>query len=148
MNEEKQKGLQDLAQSKHGLYTIAGLVVAVIIGLILRNDAIFGLVMGTVYISGLRAGRTVITQIELNAPEEGMQPAKLVGPVVAAVIAGIIAMVIISVIRGAVGEESFAIIPEDNIIVQIVKHFFDHGAAFAVAIGLVVGAWGLGKEEE
>lgn len=148
MNEEAHKGLQELSKSKHGIYTIAGVVCAVIVGLILRNDALFGLVMGTVYISGLGAGRKTIAAIEENAPEEGAQAAKMVGPVVAAVIAGIIATVIIAVIRSVVGEDSFAIIPEDNVIVQIVKHFFDYGAAAAVGIGLLVGAWGLGKESD
>ena len=148
MNEDKKSQLEELGRSKHGIYSIAGLVCAVILGLIIRNDALFGLVMGTVYISGLGAGRKVITAIKANVPEESMQPAKLVGPVVAAVITGIIATVILSVIRSLVGEESMAIIPEDNVIVQIVKHFFDYGAAPAVAIGLLVGAWGMGSESE
>ncbi len=148
MNDEAHEGLKELSKNKHGLITIGALVVAVIIGLITRNDALFGLVMGTVAISGLGAGRKTMAAIKENAPEEGLQAAKIVGPIVAAVIAGIIATVIISVIRGAVGEESFAIIPEDNVIVQIVKHFFDHGAALAVAIGLLAGAWGMGKEAD
>ena len=61
---DKHKGLEELSKSKHGLYTIAGVICAVIAGLILRNDALFGLVMGTVYISGLGAGRKTIAAIQ------------------------------------------------------------------------------------
>ena len=139
------EGLAQLKQSRHGLYSIGVLVVAAIIGMVLRNDVLFGLVMGTVAISGMGAGQKTIAAIEENAPKESMQPAKIAGPVVAAVIAGIIATIIIAVVRSVVGEDSFAIIPEDNVIVQIVKHFFDHTAAVAVGIGLLVGAWGKGK---
>ena len=145
---EAQSGLQELAKSKHGLYSISGLVIAAIIGLLVGDGILFGLVMGTVYISGLGAGRKTMTGIKANAPQESMQPAKIVGPIVAAVIAGIIATLIITVIRGIVGDDSFAIIPEDNVIVQIVKYFFDYSAATSVGIGLLVGAWGLGAEGE
>ena len=142
------EGLAQLKQSKHGLQTIAALVVAAVIGLLVRGDVLFGLVMGTVAISGLGAGQKTMAAIKENAPEEGLQAAKIVGPIVAAVIAGIIATVIISVVRSVVGEESFAIIPEDNVIVQIVKHFFDYSAAAAVGIGLLAGAWGHNKESD
>ena len=136
------EGLAQLKQSKHGLQSIGALVVAAIIGLLVRQDVIFGLVMGTVAISGLGAGQKTIAAIKENVPKESMQPAIIVGPVVAAIIAGIIATIIITVVRSVVGEESFAIGDSDNVIVQIVKHFFDHGAAIAVGIGLLAGAWG------
>lgn len=150
MNTEKNdahEGLAELSKNKHGIYTIAGVICGAIAGLLLRGDVLFGLVMGTVYISGLGAGRKTITAIEANAPAEHIQPARIFGTIIAAIITGAIATVIIAVIRGLVGDESMTVIPEDNVIIQIVKHFFDYGAAGAVGIGVLVGAWGLGKEE-
>ena len=147
-SKDKHEGLAELHKNKHGLYTVAGLVVGAIAGLLLRDDLLFGLVMGTVYISGLGAGRKTITAINANAPAEHIMPAKVIGTVIAAIITGIIATVFIAIIRGLVGDESMAVIPEDNVIIQIVKYFFDYGAAAAVGIGLLVGAWGLGAEEE
>ncbi len=150
MSEEKSdshEGLAELSKNKHGIYTIAGLICGAIAGLLLRGDLLFGLVMGTVYISSLGAGRKTITAIEANAPAEHIQPARVFGTIIAAIIAGIVASIIIAVIRGLVGDESMAVIPEDNVIVQIVKHFFDYSAPVAVGIGLLVGAWGLGKED-
>ena len=150
MNEGKNdphEGLAELRKNKHGLYTIGALVCAAIIGLVIRQDLLFGLVMGTVAISGFNAGRKTITAINANAPAEHIGPARGFGTVIAAIIAGGIATVFIAIIRALVGAESMAIIPEDNVIIQIVKHFFDHSAAVALGIGMLVGAWGLGPEE-
>lgn len=147
MSEGTKDQHQDLKDSKHGIITIAGIAVCVVVGLLARNDLLFGLVMGAVYSSGMGVGKKVAAQIAQNAGEAA-QPAKIIGPIAAGIVTGIIALIIISVIRGAIGEASFAVAPEDNIIVQIVKHFFDGTAAIAVGAGVVVNGLALGMSGE
>ncbi len=138
MNEDAQKGLQELGKSKHGLATIAGIVVCVLLALVAGRDLIFGLVMGTVFTSGLGIGRRISAQIANNAPAENIMPAKIIGPLAGAVVVGIITALILSAIQGAVDVSPME---GDDIIAIVVKSFFDSAAALAVAAGVVVGGW-------
>lgn len=138
MNEDSQQGLQDLDKSKHGLVTIVGIVVCVLLALLTGRDLVFGLVMGTVYTSGLGIGRRISMQIANNAPAENIMPAKIIGPLAGAVVVGIITALILSAIQGAV---DISPMEGDDIIATIVKSFFDSAAALAVAAGVIVGGW-------
>lgn len=138
MNEEAQQGSQDLGKSKHGLVTIVGIVVCVLLALVTGRDLVFGLVMGTVFSSGLGIGRRISTQIAVNAPAENIMPAKIIGPLAGAVVVGIITAIIITAIQGAVDVSPME---GDDIIATIVKSFFDSAAALAVAAGVIVGGW-------
>jgi len=136
VNEDAQAGLQDLKKNRHGLVTIAGIVVCVLLALVTGRDLLFGLVMGAVFSSGLGIGARVATQISSNAPDENIMPAKIIGPIAAAVVVGIITALILSAIQGAV---DVAPAEGDDIIATIVKSFFDSAAALAVAAGVIVG---------
>ena len=137
MSENTDDQHKDLRENKHGIATIVGLAICVVYGLIARNDLLFGLVMGTIFVSVMKAGVIVNTQIAANAPEEHIAIAKVVGSIVAAVIAGVIATIILAVVNGAV---DMSHLETDNIIITIVKHFFDSSAALAVGGGLLFGA--------
>ena len=141
MNEDAHAGLQDLVKNRHGLVTIAGIIVCVLLALVAGGSLLFGLVMGAVYTSGLRLGRLVSTQISENAPAENITPAKIVGPVVAAVVVGIITAIILAAIQDAVDVTPLA---GDDAIATIVKSVFDSAAALALAAGVVVGGWAHG----
>lgn len=141
MNEDAQQGLQDLGNSKHGLVTIVGIVVCVLLALVAGRDLVFGLVMGTVFTSGLGIGKRISTQIATNAPAENIMPAKIIGPLAGAVVVGIITALILSAIQGAIDVRPME---GDDIIASIVKSFFDSAAALAVAAGVIVGGWAHG----
>ncbi len=138
MNDDTAKGLEDLSKNKHGLSTIAGIVVCVILALVSGKGLVFGLVMGTVFSSGLGIGRRISAQIADNAPAENIMPAKIIGPLAGAVVVGIITALVLSAIQGAVDVSP---VEGDDIIATIVKSFFDSAAALAVAAGVVVGGW-------
>lgn len=138
MNEDAQQGLQNLGKSKHGLATIAGIVVCVLLAMASGKGLVFGLVMGTVFSSGLGIGRRISAQIAANAPAENIMPAKIIGPFAGAVVVGIITALILSVIQGAVDVSPME---GDDIISTVVKSFFDGAAALAVTAGVVVGGW-------
>jgi len=128
--------------NRHGIVTIIGLVVWVAIGLVVRNDLLFGLVMGTVFTSGLGAGRKISEQLAGQEMQAGtLMPAKII----AAIVTGIIAAIIIAVIQSVVDVSPME---GDNIIIQIVKHFFDMGASVAVATGALVGTVTHGMHSE
>ena len=133
-----EKGAQDLIKSRHGLVTIAGIVICVLLALLTGRDLLFGLVMGTVFSSGLGIGRRIIAQITANAPADNIMPAKIIGPVAGAIVVGIITALILSAIQGAVDVSPME---GDDFIATIVKSFFDSAAALAVAAGVVAGAW-------
>ena len=135
MPEEAKEGLQAVRENSHGIITIIGIIVAVAVSLLMGRDLIFGLVMGAVFSSGLGAGRKIAEALAENAAEHAI-PGKIVG----AIVTGIVAAGIIAVIRGVVGE-SINVMEDDNIIIQIVKYFFDANAATAVGIGALVGAF-------
>ena len=137
MSENTEDQHKDLRDNKHGIATIVGLVICVVYGLIARNDLLFGLVMGTIFISVMKAGVIVNTRVAANAREEHIAIAKVVGSIVAAAIAGIIATIILTVVNSAV---DMTHLETDNIIITIVKHFFDSSAALAVGAGLLFGA--------
>lgn len=136
MPEEAKEGLQAVRENSHGIVTIIGIIVAVAVSLLMGRDLVFGLVMGAVFSSGLGAGRKIAEALAENAAEHAI-PGKIVG----AIVTGIVAAGIIAVIRGVVGEESINVMEDDNIIIQIVKYFFDANAAAAVGIGALVGAF-------
>lgn len=138
MNEEAHAGMQELSKNRHGLVTIAGIVICVLLALVSGKGLVFGLVMGTVYSSGINLGRHIVKQIKANAPAEHLTPAILFGNFIAAVIVGIIIALILSAIHGAVDVSP---VEGDDIIATIVKSFFDSAAALAVAAGVVVGGW-------
>jgi len=138
MNEEAQSGLNELSKNRHGLVTIAGIVVCVIVALVAGRELIFGLVMGTVYSSGLGIGRRVSAEIRSNVPSESIAPALIAGPIAAAIVVGIITALILSAIQGAVDVSPME---GDDIIATIVKSFFDSAAALAVAAGVIAGGW-------
>ena len=138
MDEQAKDAHADLKHSHHGIMTIVALVVAAVAGLLTRNDLLFGLVMGTVYLSSHRAGPKVATQIAENA-KEAQAPAHIIGSIVAGIVAGVIAAVILFIIRSAVGD-GINVTPDDNIIVQIIKHFFDAWAWLPAGLGLAIGS--------
>lgn len=138
MNEDAQSGLRDLSKNRHGLATIVGIIVCVLLALVSGRDLLFGLVMGAVYSSGLGIGRRISTQISDNAPAENLMPAKIIGPLAGAVVVGIVTALILSVIQSAVDVSP---LESDDIIATIVKSFFDSAAALAVAAGVIVGGW-------
>lgn len=128
--------------NRHGIITISGLVVWVAIGLVVRNDLLFGLVMGTVFTSGLGVGRKISEQLANQEMQAGtVMPAKII----AAIVTGIIAAIIIAVIQSVVDVSPME---GDNVIIQIVKHFFDMWASVAVATGALVGAVTHGMHSE
>ena len=142
--DEAKEGLQAVRDNSHGMVTIIGLVVWVAIGLVVRNDLLFGLVMGTVFISGLGAGRKISEQLADQEMQAGtLMPAKII----AAIVTGIVVAIIIALIRGFIGE-SINPMEGDNAIIQIVKHFFDMWASVAVATGVLVGAFTHGMRSE
>lgn len=138
MNEDAQKSLRDLDKNRHGLVTVVGIVVCVLLSLLSGRDLIFGLVMGTVFSSGLGIGRRIISQIAANVPDENIMPAKIIGPLAGAIVVGIITALILSAIQGAVDVSPME---GDDFIAAIVKSFFDSTAALAVAAGVVAGGW-------
>jgi len=135
MPDEAKEGLQAMKDNSHGIATLIGIIVAVAVSLLAGKDLLFGLVMGTIFISGLGAGRKIATALAENAPDHAV-PGKIVG----AIVTGIIAAGIIAVIRAVVGE-SINVMEGDNIIIQIVKYFFDASASAAVGFGALVGAF-------
>ncbi len=138
MNEDAHKGLQDLSKNRHGLLSVAGIVVCVLLALVLGRDLIFGLVMGTVLASGMNLGRHIAGQIAANAPAEHLSVANVVGTFIAAVIIAVFTAIILGAIQSAVDVSPM---PDDDIIAQIVKSFFDSAAAIAVAAGVIAGGW-------
>ena len=135
MPDEAKEGLQAMKDNSHGIVTLIGLIVAVAVSLLAGRDLLFGLVMGTIFISGLGAGRKIAAALAENAPDHAV-PGKIVG----AIVTGIIAAGIIAVIRAVVGE-SINVMEGDNIIIQIVKYFFDTSASLAVGVGALVGGF-------
>ena len=138
MNENAPKGMQDLNKNRHGLTTVAGVIVCVVLALAAGKGLLFGLVMGTVYSSGLGIGRRISMQIAENAPAENMTPAKIIGPLAGAVVVGVITAIILSAIQGAVDVRP---VEGDDVIATIVKSFFDSAAALALAAGVAAGGW-------
>lgn len=141
MPDEAKEGLQAMKDNSHGLVTIIGIIAAVAVSLLMGRDLLFGLVMGTVFVSGLGAGRKIAAALAENAPEHAV-PGKIVG----AIVTGIIAAAIIAVIRSVV--DDINPMEDDNAILQIIKHFFDMSAAAAVGIGALVGAFIHGADSE
>ena len=138
MSESKHNQLQALHESKHGIITVVGIIVCVLLTLMTGRDLIFGLVMGTIFTSGMGIGKRVSTQIRSNAPSENIMPALIIGPIVAAIVVGIITALILSAIQGAVDVSP---LEGDDFITVIVKSFFDSAAALALAAGVIAGAW-------
>ncbi|MCY3716348.1 MAG: hypothetical protein OXG92_07765 [Chloroflexi bacterium] len=138
MAEKANDAHTDLRNNQHGIITIVAVVVAAAAGLLLRNDLLFGLVMGTIYLSSFRAGPKVATAIAENT-EESQAPAHIIGSIVAGIVASAIAAVILLIIRSLVGE-AINVTADDNIIVQIIKHFFDAWAWLPAGLGLAIGS--------
>ncbi len=138
MHEQDSKSIHDLKKNRHGLVTIVGIIVCVLLALLTGRGFLFGLVMGTVFSSGLSIGRRIISQIKANAPEENIMAAKIAGPLAGAIVVGIITALILSAIQGAVDVTP---VEGDDFIATIVKSFFDSAAALAVAAGVVAGGW-------
>ncbi len=140
MSEKAKDQHQDWRENKLGIATAVGLVVCVAYGLVARNDLLFGLVMAIVYGSGLNAGKRI--QAKLVERDQGDS---LPAQIIAAIVVGIVAALIIAVVQGAVDVSPMN---DDNIIIQIVKLFFDNSAATAVGIGALVGIYlhGMGTD--
>ena len=133
MSEEARNQFQDFRNSKQGIATAVGLVVCIAYGLVARNDLLFGLVMATVYGSGLYAGKRI--QAKLVERDQGDSlPAKII----AAIAVSIVASLIIAIVQGSGAVTPMA---DDNIIVQIIKLFFDNTASTALGIGALVGIY-------
>ncbi len=144
MNNDSHKDLQAMSKNRHGLVTIVGIIVCVLLALVAGRDIIFGLVMGTVMGSGMNLGRHIAGQIAENAPSEHQMTANIAGILISGIIVGIITALILSAIQGAVDVSPAE---GDDIIATIVKSFFDSAAALAVAAGLVVGGWAHRRSE-
>ena len=63
MSENTEDQHQSFRDNKHGIATAVGVVVCIVIGLITRNDLLFGLVMGTVFGSGMNLGVKISGQL-------------------------------------------------------------------------------------
>ena len=140
MSENPKDAHAGLRDNPHALMSILALVVAVVAGLVLRNDLLFGLVMATVFMSSYRGGPRVAQQIAENAPEEHAGHAHSWGSVIAGIVTAIVASIIVAVVVGLVGAESMAAQEGDNVIIQIVKHFFDSWAPIAAGLGIGIGS--------
>lgn len=138
MNKDAHAGLQDLRKNSHGLLTIGGFVVCVLLALLTGRDLIFGLVMGMVLGSGLNLGRHIAKQIAANAPAEHLSPALIAGSLISAIIVGVIIAIILAAIQSAVDVRP---VEGDDIVASIVKSVFDSAAALAVAAGVVLAGW-------
>ena len=138
MDANGDKDMQGAMKNRHGIVTIGGIVICVLLALITGRDLLFGLVMGAIFSSGLGIGRRIIAQISAKAPEENIMPAKIIGPLAGAIVVGIITALILSAIQGAVDVSPME---GDDFIATIVKSFFDSAAALAVAAGVVAGGW-------
>ena len=132
MSEETKDQHRELKDNRHGVATAAGIVICIVYGLLARNDLLFGLVMATVYGSGMNAGLRISKKML-----EGDQGNALPARVIAAIVVGIVAAVIISIVGGIV---PVAPAEGDNVIVALIKHFFDSSAALALGIGALVGS--------
>ena len=140
MDETKKDSTQELRHNTHGIATALGVLVCIVFGLVTRNDLLFGLVMATVYGSGLNAGKKIAQALSQQG-QGNFLPAKII----AAIVVGIIAALIISVIQGLVDVSPMA---DDHFLVTIIKHFFDSYAALAVGAGALVGSILHGMSEE
>jgi hypothetical protein len=124
---------REASKNQHGIATVLGAVLCIAFALITRNDLLFGLVMATVYGSGMKAGVKISQTIDKN--QEGPAvPAKITGQIAFGILVGLI----IAVVNGAGVVTPMA---DDNIIVTIIKHFFDLHAAVFVTIGALVGGY-------
>ena len=142
MPDEAKEGLQAMKDNRQGIVFIVSVIVVVAVSLLAGRGLLFGLVMATVFHSGLTTGSKISEALAKNAPDYTL-PGKIVG----AIVVGIITAVIITVIRGVVGE-SINVMAEDNIIIQVIKYFFDMNASIAVGAGALAGAFlhGTGSE--
>ena len=124
---------REASKNRHGIATALGAVLCIAFGLVTRNDLLFGLVMTTVYGAGMQAGVRISQTIGKNQE----------GPAVPAKITGQIAFGILVGLAIAVVEGTGAVTPMegDNIIITIIKHFFDLHAAVFVTIGALVGGY-------
>ena len=132
MSEETKDQHQELKDNRQGIATAAGVVIFIAFGLIVRNDLLFGLVMATVYGSGMNAGVRMSKKL-LEGDQGNAIPARVIG----AIVVGIIGAVIISIVQGIA---PVAPAEGDNIIVTIIKHFFDNNAALALSVGALAGS--------
>lgn len=133
MSEKMNEGHQELHKNRYGIATALGAALCIVFGLVTRNDVLFGLVMATVFGSGIKLGVKISEAIEKNQ-EAPAVPAKIIGVIISSVIAGLI----IAVVQG-----TGAVTPMegDNIIITIIKHFFDLNAALIMGIGGLVGGY-------
>ena len=132
MSENTNDQHKDLRENKHGIATIVGLVICVAYGLIARNDLLFGLVTATVYTIGMSI--VVITSKRFAGSGQGkLTPARFIG----ALAVGIAAALAVAVVLAAVDPLS---IEGENIIITIIKHFFDDTVTIAFVIGALVGS--------
>lgn len=140
MSEETKVQHQELKENRHGIATAAGIVICIAYGLLARDDLLFGLVMATVYGSGMNAGLRISKKLL-----EGGQGNALPARIVAAIVVGVIGAVVISIVQGIA---PVAPAEGDNIIVAIIKHFFNSSAALALGIGALVGSIAHGMATE
>ncbi|MCY3778707.1 MAG: hypothetical protein OXG78_00230 [Chloroflexi bacterium] len=133
MSENLKETHQEVSKNRHGIATAAGIAFCIAFGLVTRNDLLFGLVMASVYGAGMKAGVKISQMIDKN--QEGPAvPAKITGQIAFAILVGLI----IAVVQG-----TGAVTPmqDDNIIIAIIKHFFDLHAAVLAGIGALVGGY-------
>ena len=140
MSENGNDQHKDWRENKQGIATVAGIVVFVALGVLTRNDLLFGLVMATVYGAGMQAGKKILSALTEREQADSM-PAKIV----AVIVVGIVASLIISLVQGT---GLITPMEDDNIIITIVKHFFDNNAAAALAIGALVGIYVHGMDSD
>ena len=88
--------------------------------------------MATVYGSGMNAGVRMSKKL-LESDQGKAIPARVIG----AVVVGIIGALIISIVQSIAPVAPAA---GDNIIVTIIKYFFDSNAALALGVGALVGS--------
>ena len=89
MSEESKDSHQDWRDNKHGIATAVGVVACIAYGLVARNDLLFGLVMATVYGSGMNAGKRI--QAKLVERDQGDSlPAKIIAAIAVSIVAALI----------------------------------------------------------
>ncbi len=131
MSENMKDQHQDLRKNKHGIATAAGVALCIVYGLAARNDLLFGLVLATVYLFSMNVAVRMCKKFAGRGRGK-LTPVRFIG----ALAVGVVAALIVAVVLAIVDPLS---IEGDNIIITIIRHFFDSETTIAFAAGWVAG---------
>ena len=132
MSEETKDQRQDLIDTREVIAIAVGTAIFVTYGLREQDDLLFGLVMASVYIVGLKLA--VWTPARFKASVGGkLTLARLVGAFAVGIAAALIAAVVLAIVDPLSWEG-------DNILLKIIRRFFDSTTVIALLIGSLVGS--------